>query len=116
MCACLRSGTPRSRADRSTTPSRATGTAGATFTISAFDSPNLAGLTLDDLLALPDAALDHCPRPYLVTRRWVREKYAEWGPGHPLWEARVLGQFPTQAEDALISLAWLEGGCSTSRR
>jgi phage terminase large subunit len=79
-----------------------------TFTISAFDSPNLDGLSLDDLLALPDPALDHCPRPYLVTRRWVREKYAEWGPGHPLWEARVLGQFPTQAEDALISLSWLE--------
>jgi hypothetical protein len=81
----------------------------STFTISAFDSPNLAGLSLDELLALPDAALDHCSRPYLVTRRWVREKYAEWGPGHPLWEARVLGQFPTQAEDALISLAWLPG-------
>jgi phage terminase large subunit len=79
-----------------------------TFTISAFDSPNLAGLTLDDLLGLSDPALDQCPRPYLVTRRWVREKYSEWGPGHPLWEARVLGQFPTQAEDALISLAWLE--------
>jgi hypothetical protein len=79
-----------------------------TFTISAFDSPNLSGLTLDELLALPDSALDHCPRPYLVTRRWVREKYHEWGPGHPLWEARVQGQFPTQAEDALISLAWLE--------
>ena len=79
-----------------------------TFTISAFDSPNLAGVSLDELLALADAELDQCVRPYLVTRRWVREKYAEWGPGHPLWEARVLGQFPTQAEDALISLAWLE--------
>jgi hypothetical protein len=79
-----------------------------TFTISAFNSPNLQGLTLADLLALPDADLDWAPRPYLVTRRWVREKYREWGPGHPLWEARVLGQFPTQAEDALISLAWLE--------
>jgi hypothetical protein len=79
-----------------------------TFTISAFDSPNLAGLTLDELLALLEAELDRNVRPYLVTRRWVREKYHEWGPGHPLWEARVLGQFPTQAEDALISLAWLE--------
>ncbi len=38
----------------------------------------------------------------------MREKHAEWGPGHPLWEARVLGQFPTQADNALISLAWLE--------
>jgi hypothetical protein len=79
-----------------------------TFTISAFDSPNLTGLSLDELLTLAHPELDHCVRPYLVTRRWVREKYAEWGPGHPLWEARVLGQFPTQAEDALISLAWLE--------
>jgi phage terminase large subunit len=79
-----------------------------TFTISAFDSPNLAGMNLDELLTLADPELDQCVRPYLVTRRWVQEKYAEWGPGHPLWEARVLGQFPTQAEDALISLAWLE--------
>jgi hypothetical protein len=79
-----------------------------TFTISAFDSPNLTGLSLDELLMLSDSDLDECVRPYLVTRRWVRERYSEWGPGHPLWEARVLGQFPTQAEDALISLAWLE--------
>src|SRR5262249_2838956 len=73
-----------------------------------FDSPNVAGLTLEQLLVLPDQELDTNPRPYLVTRRWVREKWHEWGAGHPLWEARVLGQFPTQAEDALISLAWLE--------
>jgi hypothetical protein len=79
-----------------------------TFTISAFDRPNLTGLTLDWLLALPGPGLDHCVRPYLVTRRWVREKYAEWGPGHPLWEARVQGQFPILGEDALISLGWLE--------
>ncbi len=71
--------------------------------IEAYEARNL-----DELLTLADPELDQCVRPYLVTRRWVREKYAEWGPGHPLWEARVLGQFPTQAEDALISLAWLE--------
>jgi phage terminase large subunit len=46
--------------------------------------------------------------PYLTTRRWVKEKYFEWGPGHPLWEARVLGNFPMQSEDALLSLTWLE--------
>src|SRR5262249_45999102 len=45
---------------------------------------------------------------YLTTRRWVKEKYYEWGPGHPLWESRVLGNFPSQSEDALLSLAWLE--------
>jgi phage terminase large subunit len=38
----------------------------------------------------------------------VKEKYSEWGPGHPLWESRVLGNFPQQSEDALLSLSWLE--------
>ena len=78
------------------------------FTISAFDTPNLAGLTVDRLLALDDDCLDENPRPYLVTRRWVAEKHVEWGPGHPLWASRVLGEFPAQSDDALISLAWLE--------
>src|SRR5512143_3127190 len=50
-----------------------------TFTISAFDTPNLAGLSLADVLALDDGALDIAPNPYLVTRRWVREKWSEWG-------------------------------------
>jgi hypothetical protein len=80
----------------------------ATFTISAFDTPNLDGVVLDDLLAFSDADLDVAPWPSLVTRRWVREKYQEWGPTHPFWAARVLGEFPTQAPDSLIALSWLE--------
>jgi hypothetical protein len=43
-----------------------------------------------------------------MTRRWVKEKYYEWGPGHALWESRVLGNFPKQSQDAVFSLAWLE--------
>jgi phage terminase large subunit len=78
------------------------------ITISAFDTPNLECITLERLLELPDHELDQNPCPYLTTRRWVKEKYYEWGPGHPLWEARVLGNFPSQSEDALLSLAWLE--------
>src|SRR5581483_10484732 len=84
-----------------------------TFSIDAFQTPNLAGLTLERLLALDDDGLDDNARPYLVTRRWVRERYDEWGPEHPLWQARVRGEFPAQAEDALYSLAWLE---AASRR
>jgi phage terminase large subunit len=102
-----------------------------TFSISAFDTPNLAGISLTyttsvfeegkwtekvvtvgdgktDLMDLSDEELDINSRTYLTTRRWVKERWIEWGEGHPLWESRVLGQFPTQAEDALISLAWLE--------
>jgi phage terminase large subunit len=41
------------------------------FSISAFDTPNLAGVTLEQLLAMDDAELEHDPTPYLTTRRWV---------------------------------------------
>jgi phage terminase large subunit len=93
-----------------------------TFTIDAFATPNLRGLFPPDvdptalsdedavapLLSLSDEELDESPRPYLTTRRWVREKWDEWGPQSPLWQARVRGRFPQQSEDALLSLAWLE--------
>jgi hypothetical protein len=78
------------------------------ITISAFDTPNLEGVTLEQLLQMTEMELNDNRRPYLTTRRWVKEKYLEWGPGHPLWESRVLGNFPMQSEDALVSLTWLE--------
>jgi phage terminase large subunit len=78
------------------------------FTIGAFDTPNLAGLDLEALLALDEDELDRNVRPYLISRRWVKEKYQEWGPGNPLWESRVMGLFPKQAKDSLLSLTWLE--------
>ena len=78
------------------------------ISISAFDTPNLKGLTIDDLLSMSDAELDENPCPYLVTRRWVKERYEDWGPDDPRFQARVMGEFPTQGEDALVSLVWLE--------
>jgi hypothetical protein len=88
------------------------------FTIDALESPNFEDetrpgcyLSLDELVALPehDPRLDYAPRPYLVTRRFVWEKYTEWGLQSPLWASKVRGQFPDQAADSLISLAWIEG-------
>src|SRR5205085_3172202 len=76
--------------------------------ISAFDTPNLAGLNLEGLLALSEDDLDRNTAPYLTTRRWVKEKYADLGPDHPTWESRVLGRFPRQSDNALFSLTWLE--------
>lgn len=78
------------------------------MTISAFDTPNLRGLTLEQLLELPDAELDRNPLPFLVTRRWVRDKYIKWGPTNPRYQSRVLGQFPTESEFACFPQAWLE--------
>jgi phage terminase large subunit len=86
----------------------------STFTIDAFQTPNLEGFPLEGLRAMKrgvaEDALEFASpaRPYLVTRRWVYEKFHEWGERSPLWQARVRGQFPEQAEDALVSLAWLE--------
>lgn len=79
-----------------------------TITISAFDTPNLQGITLEQLLEMPEEELDQNPVPYLISRRWVKEKYYELGSNHPVWQARVMGDFPRQSEDALLSLAWLE--------
>ncbi len=82
-----------------------------TFTISAFDTPNLNGLTIEDLKRFaaesPDE-LDNNIRPYLTTRRWVYDMYTEYGEEHPLYQSRVLGRFPEQSANSLISLAWCE--------
>ena len=96
-----------------------------THTISAFDTPNLAGLSLTftgedgnpvrigdgpDLTELTEEQLDQNVQPYLCTRRWVLEMFQEWGPTHAYFESRVLGEFPRQGDDTLIPLSWLERG------
>lgn len=89
-----------------------------TYTISAFDTPNLTTLkkrsdepwqeTLETLLQLSEADLDIAPRPYLATRRWVKEMYEECSIESPLWESRVLAEFPQQSQSAAYPMAWLE--------
>ncbi len=85
------------------------------ITIGAFDSPNLQGLTLEQLLCMDPAEggpLDQNPVSYLVTKRWVYDQYQSWWHGDegssPSWLARVLARFPDQAENALFRMAWLE--------
>jgi phage terminase large subunit len=79
-----------------------------TFTISAFDTPNLAGTTMEQLLAMNEDELAHPPAPYLVTPRWVKERALAWGPKHPMFCARVLGEFPTQSAYSVYSLELIE--------
>ncbi len=92
------------------------------FTISAFDTPNFTekGIhNLEDLLELftpPTGVdpLDHLqrvkeslnplPYPGLVSPVWVYGRYLEWGTDTAMWSARVMGEFPSQANDALVSL------------
>jgi phage terminase large subunit len=85
------------------------------ITIDAFDSPNLEGITLEQLLQMDSATggpLDQNPVPYLVTKRWAYDQYLVWWHGDerssPSWMSRVRGQFSDQSHNALIKLAWLE--------
>jgi phage terminase large subunit len=78
------------------------------ITISAFDSPNLAGLTYETLCQLPDEDLDKSELRYLTSRRWTRDFTRKWGLNHPKVRARVFGEFPEQATNAVFPLAWIE--------
>jgi hypothetical protein len=44
--------------------------------------------------------------PGLATPEWCEEKLEEWGPNSPLYQVRVLGDFPDHSEDAVVPL-WL---------
>ena len=65
-----------------------------TITISALDSPNVkAGKIVTR---------------GLTTSQWVQERKDTWGEENPIYRARVLGEFPDQAEDTLIKLSDVE--------
>lgn len=68
-----------------------------TFHISCFDSPNFTGENIPTTI-----------KEKLVTRQWVAEKEKEWGIDSPLYQSRVLGEFPLSSEDQLIALSWIE--------
>jgi hypothetical protein len=92
------------------------------FTISCFDSPNLAaaGFTCKEdlerelarlmLMSTDDAETAMSEYPVvsqaLVTAKWVMQRAftSEWGIDHPLFISRVLAQFPDDSEDAIASL------------
>lgn len=83
-----------------------------TIAISAFDTPNFTafGITEEDIANGTWEAKITGPLPNskLITPAWVADKYLRWGPESPAYQARVKGQFPTESDDTLIPLAWIE--------
>ena len=69
-----------------------------TITISALESPNVLK--------------GHSVIRGLVTRKWVEERGKIWGEENPVYQARVLGEFPDQGEDTLIPLSVVEGAAA----
>lgn len=47
------------------------------------------------------------PIPGLATKTWIAEKLEEWGEDSPLYQVRARGNFPGQADNAVVSLARL---------
>lgn len=82
------------------------------FYISAYDTPNFTtfGITEEDIAngTWQDKITGELPAPYLVTPQWVAKRYQRWGKDSPLYQARVLGQFPEQGDDTLIPLSWID--------
>ena len=42
--------------------------------------------------------------PYLLSTRWVIEKYLDWGEASPLFMSKVIGEFPTITTNTLVPL------------
>ncbi len=76
-----------------------------TISISAFDTPNFEGITLDDIKNADDWPDDPVPFPGLIKPRWVWERFQEWGENSSLFQVYVLGQFPQAGERNLFRLS-----------
>jgi len=67
-----------------------------TIKISAADTPNFTTeLVPDDL------------RPMLVSPEWAEDARKRWGEDSPLYQSKVLGEFPDVSEDTLIPASWI---------
>lgn len=90
------------------------------ISISLFRSPNFAENGIHDLPALLklakmpyDERVTACkdfktPFPFLSTPMWAVDRVLEWGADSPIFEARVLGEFPTKTTDTIIAYSECE--------
>jgi phage terminase large subunit len=78
--------------------------------ISVFDTPNFVENGIKNVDDLREAKLDKVDivSPYLVSPRWAQEKIDTWGIDSPMFQARVLGNFPSQSVNTIIPLNYLE--------
>lgn len=68
-----------------------------TFHISAYDTPNLTG----EQIPAPVAKV-------MVSQEWIDEKRTQWGEDSPMFQVRVMGNFPTEADDQVLGLGAVE--------
>ncbi|MHB9857622.1 terminase large subunit domain-containing protein [Streptomyces sp. YIM S03343] len=71
-----------------------------TVKVSAFDTPNFTGEAVPDEL-----------REMLVSRSYVEEMAQEYGEESPTYISKVLGEFPSDAEDGVVRLSKVRACC-----
>lgn len=69
------------------------------ITIPAFDTPNFTGEYVP-----PEVA------EQLVTPGWVDERRADWGEGSPLWQSKIMAEFPDISDEYLITPGMIQRG------
>lgn len=52
--------------------------------------------------------LEEAIRAGRVTEEWVEQRRKQWGQDSPVFQARVLGEFPEQGTDTLVNIGWIE--------
>ena len=85
-----------------------------------FDSPNFQMniiCTIEDLQKIAEFDVDKREMvlgemkiefPSLATPRWAVDRFLQWGGDSPIFQSRVLGMFPKQTKDTIISFSELE--------
>lgn len=83
-----------------------------TIHIPAWETPNFAelGITIKDIRSgeWREKSKNGVPRPYLITPKWVAEKYVKWGEESQYWQAYIDAEFPEGGDKHLIPLSVLE--------
>ena len=72
-----------------------------TIRIDGYGSPNFTSEPVADEL-----------RGLLLSPTWVEERKKSWGEDSPLFISKVRGEFPEEADDALIPLSWIRAAQS----
>jgi hypothetical protein len=67
------------------------------ITVWAFDTPAYTGEKVPEELL-----------PLLVSPEWVEERKLRWGVNSPIYQSKVLGEFPDLSDDTLILPKWIE--------
>lgn len=86
--------------------------------ISVFDTPNFKNNGIKTIEDLKEVDLDKVEiiNDYLVSPRWAYEKIDSWGEDSPMFQARVLGNFPSDTVNTVIPLNYIELACEPEHR